>query len=524
MGTVRFVTAVEIVLVLLVCTSLLAVLANRINIAYPIVLVLGGLLLGFVPGLPRVILDPSLVFTLFLPPLLYAAAWFMPWTDFCSNIRPILMLAFGLVIATAAAVAVAAEFLIGLPLAAGFVLGAIVSPPDAVAATSVAQRLHLPKRIVTVLEGESLINDAAGLTLLQVAVAAVVTGKFSAGHAALDLLLTAGGGTLFGLAVGAGATWLQRRIRDPMAVVVLTLLTPFACYLPAEHLHLSGVLATVSAGLYGGSRASGTFAPTTRVRALFVWEAFIFLLNGLVFILIGLQLPVVLEEISGQPWPRLLLAAVVISAVVILVRIAWVLPATLVTRLVPVTRGRSATWPWSWVTVISWAGMRGIVSLAAALSLPELTSAGAAFPERSLILFLAFSVILATLVLQGLTLPPLIRRLDIREETHEREEEVEARRFAIEAALARLGTLAVQADLSPPAVELLRARYRYMLRVLDDGDTEAGDLGSDRLLEQEAIGAERHILEELRRVGVLSEEIFRRLEHELDLRVARLGV
>lgn len=513
---------VEIVILLLICAILLGKLAERIGVAYPILLVIGGIGIAFIPGLPKVELDPKLVFTLFLPPLLFSAAFFTPWDDFLANLRPIMLLAVGLVIATTVAVGYAAHWMIGIPLVAGFVLGAIVSPPDAIAATAVAGRLKLPRRVVSILEGESLVNDASGLVLFNLAVAAIVSGAFSWSGAAIDLITVSIGGIIIGIIVGYLLTVIARRNKDSELTVVMTLLSPFAAYLPAEHLGVSGVLATVAAGIYTGSNASRSFNPETRLRALHVWSIFVFLLNGLVFILIGLQLPTIIDAIEGySPW-FLAQSALVISLVVIGVRMAWVYPASYLPRLlVPGLRRHDPHPGWQRVTVIGWAGMRGIVSLAAALSLPALTNAGEPFPARPVILFLAFAVIVATLVLQGLSLPALIRILKVCEDGLE-EQEREAKRLALEAALVRLEELALEGEIPLDAVELVQRRYLLTLRELDERDTTITPAVANRL-RHEVISAERRLLMELRSRGVLPDEAFRRLEHELDMRTAGIG-
>jgi CPA1 family monovalent cation:H+ antiporter len=513
---------VELVLLLLVATTLLAVLAQQLRIAYPIVLVLGGLALGLVPGLPHVALNPGIVFELFLPPLLFSAAFFMPWPEFRANLRGILLLAVGLVVVTAAAVAYAAWATIALPLAVGFVLGAIVSPPDAIAATAVAQRLKLPQRLVVVLEGESLINDAAALVLFHFAVAAVVTGTFSLPGALLEFARLAVGGVAFGLAVAWLFLQLFRRLNDPGIVTVLTLLGPFAVYLPADLAGFSGVLATVAAGIYVGWRAPTVFTPPTRVRADAVWTTIVFLLNGLAFILIGLQLPFIAHEIADEPPALLVIAVLAVVGVVIAIRFAWIFASSLITRLVaPGSCRRNPLPPASHLVLLSWAGMRGIVSLAAALALPTAIASGAEFPRRGLVLFLAFSVILVTLVLQGLSLPALVRRLGIAAADN-LEERIEARRFSLEAALMRIDELARRDDLPADGLAHLKLRYEHALRVLDERDRDVGDSSTHRRMQLELIDAERKVLLDLRRHGAISDEIFRDLERALDMRVTWL--
>jgi Na+/H+ antiporter len=515
---------VELVLLLLVATTLLAVVAQRLNVAYPIVLVLGGLGLGLVPGLPRVQLDPDLVFELFLPPLLFAAAFFTPWPEFKTNLRPILLLAVGLVLATATAVAYVAWGTLGLPLAVGFVLGAIVSPSDPVAATAIAERLRLPHRLVVVLEGESLINDAAALVMFRFAVAAVVTGGWSFSGALLEFVKLAVGGIALGLAVAWLSVQLFRRFSDPTVITVMTVLEPFAAYLPAELLGFSGVLATVAAGIYAGWHSPVAFTPATRVRAGSVWNVLVFLLNGLAFILIGLQLPFILAGIAQQPTVMLAVAALAVVGTVILVRIVWIFGSSWLTCVIaPGWRRRDPPLPWPQLTVLAWSGMRGIVSLAVALALPNAIASGAPFPERDLVLFLAFSVILGTLVLQGLTLPGLVQALGISGGEGSEEERIEARRFALEAALTRIDELGERGDLPADGLAHLRQRYEHSLRVLDDRDLEVGDPATHRRMQLELIEAERGVLLDMRRHGAISEEVFRDLERALDMRATWLG-
>ena len=513
---------VELVLLLLVATTLLAVVARHLNVAYPIVLVLGGLVLGLTPGLPRVALDPDLVFELFLPPLLFAAAFFLPWRDFRENLRPILMLAVVLVGATAAAVAYAAWATLGLPLGVGLVLGAIVAPSDPVAATAIADRLRLPHRLVVVLEGESLINDAAALVLFHFAVLAVAAGAWSFSGALLDFAKLAVGGVALGLAVAWLALQLFRRLDDPTVITVMTVLGPFAAYLPAELLGFSGVLATVAAGIYVGWHAPTTFTPPTRVRANAVWNVLVFLLNGLAFILIGLQLPFIASDIARETPGFLLMGALAIVGTVMLVRFVWIFGSNALACLIaPGWRRRDPALPWQQLAVLSWAGMRGIVSLAAALSLPEAMASSAPFPHRGLILFLAFAVTLGTLVLQGLTLPTLVQALGIGG-VDDAEERTEAQRFALEGALSRLEELIARGDLPADGLAHMRLRYEHVLRVLDETDLAVGDAGTYRTIQLDLIEAERRVLLDMRRHGAISEEVFRDLERALDMRATWL--
>lgn len=522
---------IEIVLGLLFAVAALAVIAEKIQIAYPILLVVGGLALGFVPGLPHVELKPDVIFLVFLPPLLTSAAWYTSWRDFRANLRPILLLAIGLVLATTGAVAVVAHAAIaGMTWPVAFVLGAIVSPPDAVAAAAITERLSVPKRIVAILEGESLVNDATGLVAYRFAVAAVVAGTFSVWEAGLGFVLISVGGILVGLAAGWLTIWIHRQLDEPLVEVTGTLLMSYASYLVAEHLHVSGVLAAVAVGIYHRWHSSDAFTPTTRMQALAVWELFVFLLNGLVFILIGLQLPTILAAILERSATTLAWYSLLISAVVIGIRILWVFPAAYLSRLFDRRlQEREPSTPWQQVTIIAWTGMRGVVSLAAALALPLATNAGTPFPDRDLVIFLTFCVILVTLALQGLTLPLLIRWLKIADDGNTEREEMEARLRAAEAAMARLEELIAENSALADAemVQWLRRKYEERIRQYCDAcldmDTGNGEqLATLKVLQREAVVAERNVVVKLRNQGVINDEVLHRLEHELDLEAVRL--
>src|SRR5918996_1598582 len=396
-----------LLLVLMVAVGGLSVLAGTIGVPYPILLVLGGLVLGFLPAVPPAELPPDLVLVLFLPPLLYQAAFFSSPRDLRADARTITLLAVGLVLATMSAVAAAAHTLVGgLPWAAAFMLGAIVSPTDPLAATTILRRLGVPRRMVTVLEGESLVNDATALVAYRLAVAAVVAGSFSLWQAGLRFVAGAVGGVAIGLAVGWLIAEAFRRIEDPMVKIVLSVVAGYAAFLPADRLGLSGVLAAVAAGLYVGWRAPQLASPATRLLGVSFWEVLVYLLNAVLFVLVGLQLHPILSELSGSSVAVLVGQAALISAVVIAVRIGWGFTITYVIRALdrrPAQRARRASARER--LVAGWSGMRGAVSLAAALALPLTTSAGQAFPQRNLIIFITFGVILATLVLQGVSLP-----------------------------------------------------------------------------------------------------------------------
>jgi Na+/H+ antiporter len=521
-----------LVLGLLVAMVILAMVAPRLRIAYPVLLVLGGLLLGFVPGLPRFTLDPNIVFLLFLPPLLYASAWQTSWREFRANLRPISLLALGLVLLTA----VVAHLLIPeLSWAVAFVLGAIASPTDAVAATADAESLGIPRRIVTIFEGESLVNDATALVAYRFAVAAVVAGVFSFGEASLQFVVVSVGGIALGLAAGWGLSYIHRWLDNPPLEITITLVTPFVVYLLGEEvLQVSGVLATVTTGLYVAWRAPTFFSSATRLQATAVWQMLIFLLNGLLFMLLGLELPAILTTLlsTSVPHAHLLLAwhALLISLTVILVRLVWVFPQALLPRLLSHRLRERDPYPgWRSVVLIGWTDMRGAVSLAAALALPAVTATGAAFPERELVISLTFAVILATLVFQGLSLPLLIRRLGLHDEGACEREETQARLTAAQAALARLDELARQDEVSQESAQHLRKHYEARVRSITKRLKQAVDEpGEDHAmtyqrLQREALQAERSAVIGLRNRGEINDEVLRRIERELDLEEQRIA-
>jgi monovalent cation/hydrogen antiporter len=523
------------VLGLLAAVAGLVMLSNRLGVPYPVLLVLGGLALGLVPVVPMIELPPDLILLIFLPPLLYSAAFFSSPRDFKANLRPIASLSVGLVGLTTVTVAVAAHLLVDLPWASAFVLGAIVSPTDPVAATAVVGRLRAPRQIVTILEGESLINDGTALVLYSVAVSAVVTGSFSLPEAALEFVLYGVGGTAIGLVVGWAISRVRRWIADPLVEITVTLFTPYAAYIPAEELGVSGVLAAVAAGLYLGWRNPETTAPRNRLQAFGLWEVLPFLLNSVLFILIGLQLPNILESISGEyPVTSVVLYAAVVSLAVIGTRLLWTFPATYLPRyLSRSVRERNPSPPWQQIAAIAYTGMRGAISLAAALAIPITVENGAPFPGRDQILFLTFCVILITLVVQGLSLPLLVRRLGLAgAEGEEEREETEARLRAAEAALARLEELADEEWVREDTTARMRDLYEYRRRrfaARQDERPEAGDGYEERSLayqrfRRELLGAERAALLRLRGEGRISDEVRRRVERDLDLEDARLEI
>jgi Na+/H+ antiporter len=516
-----------LLLALMVAVAGLSVLARAVGVPYPILLVLGGLVLGFVPGMPLVELPPELVLVAFLPPLLYWGGFFSSPRDLWADARAISLAAVGLVLATAAAVAVATHAGgDGLPWAAAFALGAIVSPTDPLAATAIGRRLGIPRRLITIIEGESLVNDATALVVYRIAVAAVASGGFVAWQAGLRFLVGATGGVAVGLAVGWLVAQVRRRLDDPVVEIVVSLFTGYAAYLPAEQLEVSGVLAAVTAGLYVGWRAPELASPSTRLLGFSFWEVLVFLANAVLFILVGLQLQPILRELDrAGPAAVLIGQAALVAAVVVAVRLAWVFSVPYLIRLLdrrPSQVGRRVGAGGR--LVVGWSGMRGAVSLAAALALPR------DFPFRSLLLLLTFAVILVTLVAQGLTLPALIRRVGLHDDGEEEREELRARLAAADAALDRLAELAGEDWTREDTVERLTGLYRFRRRRLearagkaDDDGAEDRSLAYQRLV-RELLEAQRHAIVRLRNTGAISNEVMHRIERELDLEDTRLEI
>jgi Na+/H+ antiporter len=518
---------VEAVLVsLLVAVAVLGAAARAVNIPYPIVLVVGGLALGFIPGLPDAELEPELVLVIFLPPLLYSAAFFANLHDLRRNLRPITLNAVGLVLVTMCAVALAIKALVPeMPWAAAFTLGAIVAPTDPIAATTIMRRMAVPRRMVSVVEGESLINDGTALVAYRTAVAAV-GGTFSIWEAGLEFVLSAAGGIAIGLAVGWVIAEIRRRIDDIPVEITISLLSGYAGYLPAEAVGASGVLAAVTTGIVLGWMAPEISTASMRLQGYAVWEIVTFLLNALLFVLIGLQLPLILDGLEGQPAGELVWWCVAISLVVIVVRLLWVQLLVFAVRALdrrPELVPRRTTWQMR--AVGGWAGLRGSVSLAAALALdPD-------FPMRDLILLITFAVIFATLVLQGLTLPALIQSLGIHDDGADATEELLGRRRAVDAALARLDELAAEEWTYDETAERMRKLYEYRSRrfAARAGEIEDGDGIEHRSFKYQkmvrsVLAAQRAELVRLRNAGDISNEVMHRLERELDLEEERLEI
>jgi len=507
-------------------------LARKLHVPYPIVLVVAGALLGFIPGIPRITLNPDVIFFVILPPLLYSAAWLTSWREFSYHMVSILLLAFGLVAFTVFGVAAAGHWLFsGFDWRTGFVLGAVVAPTDALAATSIAKRIALPKRIVDILEGESLVNDASGLLALEFGIAMVVhsqTPTVSEGLLRLTYL------TVAGIAVGLAMGWvvyrIERRIDDGPIEIAISILVPYAVYFMAEAIHASGVLAVVVCGLYLSRRSSEFFSPSVRIQAWAVWDALSFILNGLVFVLIGLQLPYVLGGIRDYKLGELLLFGALFSGLVIALRMTWIFPGAYLANLIrnhifhqneklPSARG---------ILIVGWTGMRGVIALAAAIALPQTLASGQPFAQRNLIIFLAFCVIFVTLVLQGLTLPSLVRALGVVEDSSNAEEQA-ARREILKAALAFLEESREKDENEFDAVyDDLTGHYRERLNALTGKETHEGGVGPERHkqfshLSRELLRVERQTAVRLRNQGQINDETLRQLERELDLREAGPG-
>jgi CPA1 family monovalent cation:H+ antiporter len=517
-------------LVLLATGAALLILAGPLRIPYPILLVLGGLALGFGPGVPKVTMPPEVVLIGILPPLLYRSAYFTGLRELRLNLRPISLLAVGLVLLTTFVVAVVAHEITDLGWAESFILGAVVSPTDPIAATAIGRRLGVPRRLIDIVEGESLVNDGTALVLLRVAIIAAVAGTFSAWDAGWHLVLNIVGGIGVGLAVGYVIRRVRRVLDNPPLEVTIAFLTGYFAFLPAAVLHVSGVLAAVTAGVYMGWYTPELTNVRTRLWGNGFWEVVTFLLNVLLFGLIGLQLRPVLDGLSGHGGWSLMGQAAVIALTVIALRLIWIFPAAWVPRwLFPYIRERDPTPPWQHLAFVGWSGMRGAVTIAAALLIPLETDAGAPLPGRDLIVFFAFAVILATLVGQGLSMPAVIRALGLEEDDGGAEaEEALARIRAAEAALARLDELVGEAWVREETAERIRGQYRFRIdrfsaRVDPDGDgkIEKQSLKFQKLRRQ-LIDVERETVVELRNTGEISDEVMRRVERDLDLEVARL--
>jgi CPA1 family monovalent cation:H+ antiporter len=523
----------QILILLLAVISVVALVAKRLKIPPAILLVITGVGLALIPDLPTLQLAPDLVLVLVLPPIIYWDAVKMSWKEFRFNLRPIALLAIGCVVFTTVAVAAAAHWVLGFPWAVGFVLGAIISPPDAVAPLAIAQRMQVPSRLLVVLEGEGLANDATALVLYRFAVTAVSAGSFSFVEAAGSFVAILVGEVVWGVGVGWVMLRLRRWVRDPGIEFPLSILTPFMAYWPPEQLGGSGVLATVAAGLYVSWNGLRWIPAATRLPGVVFWDFLTSLIVGMVFLITGLQARTLIPFIRHYSIGELAMAAGLICAVIIVARFVWVYPATYLPRwLVPSIKRYDPSPPWQQPFLLGFTGIRGIVSLAAALAIPFRVADRSPFPDRDLILILTFSVLFVTLVGVGLTLPAVARALGLanagrRERQAEREEEFKVRRRAIEAAIERLDAFAASRKLSETMVSPMRVHLRNRLQDLErrrDGDErhkKLTQLGGE--IELSLIEAERELTNSLYRAGELKDDGRRRIERELDLRHALLA-
>jgi Na+/H+ antiporter len=524
---------IETFLGLLAVLVVVAVVARRLRTAPSILLVVAGIALAVIPGLPRIELAPELVLLGILPPLIYSAGVAMSWREFRFSLRTITSLAFGCVVFTTCAVAAAVHWLIGLPLAVGFVLGAIVAPPDVVAPLAIVRRLGLPRRLVVVLEGEGLANDATALILYRFAVAAVSTGLFSFGEAGGVFALIVAGEIAYGIGIGWASLRLRRWARDPRVEITLSLLTPYAAFLLPQQLGGSGVLATVAAGLYVSWNGPLLIPAATRLQGIFFWDFLVYLLEGLIFLITGMQMRTMLDRMNGNLLYDLVIAVLITVVVVVVTRFVWMFPAIYLPRWLSASlRRRDPSPPWQWAFLLGFVGVRGVVSLAAALAIPLTTATGSPFPARDLILFVTFAVIVITLIGQGVALPLVVRWLGLgryaaEEHDRERKAELGARAEALNIAHARLKQLVDSGQISPDVHAVLSARHEYRSGRLQQADSN-GPEGDDSTavaceLRTQLITAEREYIYRLLQEGQITDEARRRIERELDLEEASIA-
>ena len=522
---------IQTILLLLVVLVIVAVLAKRLNTASSILLVVAGIALAVLPGLPRIALAPELVLLGFLPPLIYSAGVAMSWREFRFNLRPITLLAFGCVIFTSWAVAAVTHLVLGMPWAVGFVLGAIVAPTDAVAPLAILRSLGLPRRLILVLEGEGLANDATALLLYRFAVAAVSSGMFSFGEAAGTFALIVVGEIAYGIGVGWYSLRLRRWADDPRVEITLSLLTPYAAFLVPEHLGGSGVLATVAAGLYVSWNGPLLIPAATRLQGIFFWDLLVYLLEGLLFLVTGMETRVLLDRADPVLLHDLALAVPLTVAVIVFARFIWVYPSVYLPRwLSPSLARRDPLPPWQWSFLLGFVGVRGVVSLAAALAIPLTTTSGLLFPQRDLILFVTFGVIIVTLIGQGVMLPAIVRWLALPhdaedERRREQDAEIAARLDALNVAQNRLDGLVADGETAPDVLATLRARHDYRAgQVPRNGTDGLNAVAAATKLRAELIAAEREYIYRLLQEGQITDEARRRIERELDLEEASLAL
>jgi CPA1 family monovalent cation:H+ antiporter len=520
----------QTLLLLLAVMVIVAVVARRINTAPSILLVIAGIVLALIPGVPRITLAPEFVLLGILPPLIYSAGVAMSWREFKFNLRPIALLAVGCVVFTACAVAALAHFGLGIPVGGAFVLGAIVAPPDAFAPLAIVRKLGIPRRLVVVLNGEGTANDATALILYRFAVAAVGTGLFSLGEAAGTFVLIIIGEIGYGIAVGWLSLRLRRWARDPRVEITLSLMTPYAAFLAPAHLGGSGVLATVVTGLYVSWNGPLLIPAATRLQGIFFWDLLVYLLEGLIFLVTGLQIRTLLDRPDIFPLHTSLLAVLLTLVVIVAARFLWVYPAAYLPRwLSPAVARRDPLPPWQWLFFLAFVGVRGVVSLAAALAIPLTIASGAPFPDRDLILFITFGIIVITLVGQGLLLPSVVRWLDLgrhaaEEREREQKAELAARTDALKAAQTRLEELAATSQIAPQALAVLRARHDYRSGRLLSPEPDRSDAASAAAdVRSDLIALERQYIYQLLRDGQITDEARRRIERELDLEEAGIA-
>jgi len=520
-----------LIIVLLLAVSLLSMLGEKLRISYPVFLVISGLFIGFIPKTFALILEPNLVFTIFIPPLLFAAAWNISWKDFLAFRRPVGLLGIGLVIFSSSAVAIISHLLIpGFPIAFGFLLGAIISPSDSFAATSILQKLRMPRSIVTILEGESLINDAVSLIVFRFALFAVLTREFILWEAGLGFMIMVGAGIIVGLAIALLIYIIHRFLPTNASIdTAITLIAPYLMYITAEHFKFSGELAVVSGGLFLSARSTEVFPFSTRLQSQGVWDTLVFLLNGAAYILIGLQLPVILSNLEPETLLKTTYYGVIISFSIILIRIIWVFPTAYLPWLIRKKIRDTEPKPnWRAVLIIAWSGMRGVVSLAAALSIPLSMISGEAFPHRDLILFVSFIVILCTLLLQGLTLPWLIQKLEITTKEQEWKQELEIKATLDSAVLTYLNANYAQEVETSKTFRILKERYEHQLKsqqsqLLKRHNLQPGILAYRKVLFT-LIDLKRKVLKEISVENKYPEELVRNIEKEIDHEEAHLNV
>jgi Na+/H+ antiporter len=522
----------QILVFLLVVIAAVSLLAKRLKVPPAILLVVAGVVMALIPGLPAVKLAPDFILLVVLPPIVYSSAVAMSWREFRFNLRPISLLAVGCVLFTTVVTAGVSHWLLNFSWPVGFVLGAIVSPPDPVAPLAIARRLQLPRRLLVILEGEGLANDASALIVYRFAIAAVGVSVFSVGKATGLFIAILCGEILWGLGVGWMMLRVRRWVRDPRIEIILSVLTPFLAYWPPQYLGGSGVLATVTAGLYISWQGLQLIGAATRLQGIFFWDFLMYLTEGFVFLLTGLQARTLIAGLPGSSLSNLILSAVIISAEVIIARFIWMFPATYLPRwLVPSIARDDPAPPWQWPFALAFTGVRGIVSLAAALAIPITVEGGGPFPDRDRILFVTFSVIFVTLVGQGSLLPTVMRALGLahegrRERDAERVEEFDARRQAIEAAARHLDQVATQHDMPEVLRDPLSVRLRARLTFVARNRPEIGEADDrtvdDQAIDFELLDAERRQINELYKSGKLKDEARRRIERELDLRDALL--